>query len=213
MTNNEIESKLELSADDFEILRSTCEVIGVTEQLNIYYDSGRRLASSGSTFRVRLTPGREPIVTLKVQKCQEGARRESLEIEHPFGARVYPTIAPPRSLLVSTDLPDEFAETLCGLGIDVLERVGWTRNTRWIACVAGGPPIELDRTSLPDGSILHEAEIENDDLAVHQQLVQVICGLARSAKPSTMSKFERFAAALGTSGAEMESKARADSRL
>jgi hypothetical protein len=42
----------------------------------------------------------------------------------------------------------------------------------------------------------YEAEIESSDLDVHRRLVEWIEQVAQSARPSSISKFERFAQAL-----------------
>lgn len=193
MSKTEIESKLELSADDFEVLRCSGRIADVDQQLNVYYDCRGQLSVRSATFRVRLRAGRRPVMTLKLPKSREGARRTSVEVEREVtgGERVRPPA------LRSLDLPNEFAQCLGELGIDRLDRVGWMRNTRYVVFFTGDEhPIELDCTSLPDGSTVYEAEIECDDLAVHERLVDTVYRLARSARPSKTSKFERFVMAL-----------------
>ncbi len=197
MIKTELESKLELSPADFQILQRSGRIHSRAEQLNLYYDCANRLSDAASTFRVRLSSGKPPTITLKLPKKREGAKRESLEIEQEIGCpggEYTPVRA--RRLRVSSDLPQPFVRALTELGIDALERVGWMRNTRWVVYLTDRAAIELDRTFLPDGSVLYEAEIESDDLFIHEHLVQHICGIARSAQPSQMSKFERFISAL-----------------
>lgn len=198
MINSELESKLELSAADFADLLALGEVLKVTEQLNVYYDCDSRLANEASTFRIRFAAGSSPVVTLKVPRKRDGALRESLEIEQPVAGSEFKILARARCFDVSKDLPESFASVLNGLGVEVLSRIGWMRNTRWLVRLDGEFPVELDRTSLPDGTIVHEAEIETPDMTVHEQLIGFICQTARSAQPSRMSKFERFSNALNT---------------
>jgi uncharacterized protein YjbK len=201
MKNIERETKLQVSGDDFQRLRSAGRIQGVADQLNVYYDSSDRLSRSCSTFRVRFSPGHPPLVTLKLPHNEQEGIRESIEIEDIARRPIFKGSVRGRCLVVESDLPYPVAATLRELGIEELRRVGWMRNTRWVITLPEDPtPIELDETHLPDGTVLYEAEIEGGDREHHIRLVQHIRKVATSAVPSSMSKFQRFVFALRRKG-------------
>jgi hypothetical protein len=179
MQHLEVESKFELSEQDFERLR---------------YDAHWQLADRASTLRIRFCGGKQPVLTLKAPFGQEGAKRTMREIEIPlsrhcrFGLRS----AHATSIDVENELPGELRDYLLTLGVRSLRRVGWVRNIRFVLEVRDLGEIELDRLELPDGTTVFEAEIETDNAWVHERLSQLVCTLAPAAKPSLLSKFQRF---------------------
>lgn len=196
--DSEVETKFELDERGFERLKSAGRVEKCTRQLNVYFDANWALANKAATFRIRFTSDGPPEATLKLPITQNDATRTMKEIEvllreQETADRFSPV--PHRRLDVSRDLPVELRSEILRLGVKSLERVGWIRNTRYVVTVEAGGQIELDRTSLPDGSTVFEAEVESPDAAVHRKLSQFILKQVPWAKPSRMSKFQRFRSA------------------
>lgn len=187
----EVESKFELTEDDFDQLRNSGRVIRCNEQLNVYYDAGGRLASAAITLRVRLTKGIAPRMTLKIPEGLSQEKRRSVEIEADFRSRI-----PMRLLAVPSDLPQEFASPLSELGINAVERLGWMRTTRWLVAFGDEVEVELDRVDLPGGTVFYEAEVEEAESGKHSRAVAEVRKRASNASPSCVSKFERFARVL-----------------
>jgi uncharacterized protein YjbK len=185
MAQIEIESKFELPPEGFEKLKASGIVERCEEQLNVYYDAEWRLANSSATCRVRYNGGSYPVMTLKVPVSQQGANRVMREYE------VVTTGCPSR-IDVDKELPAEWANVLHPLGVDRLNRVGSVRNTRFVVVVKSIGALELDRLELPDGSVVHEVEIETDDRSVQRQLTAFVFENVPDAKPSVVSKFQRF---------------------
>jgi uncharacterized protein YjbK len=191
MKHEEIESKFELSADDFERLRAAGRVRGCKDQLNVYYDHDHVLERSATTLRIRFIPATTPVLTLKVPKSFAGAKRTASEIEHEVEVWKAPS-----ELEVGRELPSDVCGVLADLGVSHVNRIGWMRNKRWSIELRDGCAIDLDCVSLPDGTTFFEAEVETDDMDAHGFAVDVIRDVAASARPSTQSKFERFCTAL-----------------
>jgi hypothetical protein len=193
MTAVERETKLVLSSGDYRRLLDAGNLVECSDQLNVYYHDPGRLADAEGYLRVRFTAGKEPMVTLKVPLGWSGDLREMMEVERSLremGKAFFPR--PRRCLLVATDLPDEFAAPFVAAGITELWRLGWMRNHR---CLLDFPPdgtVELDRTVLPDGVVVHEVEIESDREAAHEALVVQIRRHAPSARSTQVGKFTRF---------------------
>jgi uncharacterized protein YjbK len=188
---SETETKYELDERGFERLKSAARIEKCTRQLNVYFDANWILANRAATFRIRFTPDASPEATLKLPVARNGATRTMKEIEVPLQT-ANRTLLPHRRLDVSRDLPFELAAEILRLGVKRLERVGWMRNTRYVVSIESGGQIELDRTTLPDGSTVFEAEIESADVAIHRKLSQFILSNVPWARPSLMSKFQRF---------------------
>jgi inorganic triphosphatase YgiF len=188
----ERETKLVLDASDFRTLRSHGEVRSVTRQLNIYYDDRDALSRRGMTFRIRQRSDGPPVLTLKTRVSEDGAYRESREHEEPLRpAPGWRAAARPLRISVERDLPAAYARLILPLGLTELRRLGWLRNDRAVVRIPEGE-LELDRLTLPDGAVVHEAEIEEDDPAAHRRLVEAVMAIAPSARPSTTGKFGRF---------------------
>jgi len=190
----EVETKFELSVDDFECLKALGRVAHYEEQLNVYYDAHWKLADNAVTLRIRFNDGSDPVLTLKMPISQTGTRRVMREFEIvlsrneaiPFRSHH------PMRIDIERELPDQLGEYLLHLGIRHVHRVGWVRNTRLVLEIENVGHIELDRLELPDGSVVHEVEIESDSESAHRRLEQIICLHAPHARPSSISKFQRF---------------------
>lgn len=196
----EVESKFELDQAGFERLMSAGRVAGCEEQLNVYYDSRWLLAEHSATFRIRFRSGDAPILTLKLPVMVEHGRRVMREFELPLSdpsMRHALRCSAGLRIDVAAQLPVEMREQLLRLGVALLERVGWMRNARFLVEVGHVGCLELDRTLLPDGRVVYEAEIETDDDSVHDYLCNFVRMAAPSARRSEVSKFQRFRRAVG----------------
>jgi uncharacterized protein YjbK len=187
----EVEAKLMLNSEDFRFLQRSGQVLKRKTLLNVYYDCGHKLASKAVTCRVRMSAGADPVFTLKMPVTKSCGDREAVEIESVMGHRI-----PAAEVNVWADLPPEIAAHLMALGVTRLERLGWMRTERVVVLLAGSLMAELDAVSLPDGSRLYEAEVENEDDTIRRRTVQWIREHAPSAQPSHLSKYERFVRAL-----------------
>ena len=190
----ERESKFVISEGDFHTLLSKSHLLKKISQLNIYYDCDWHLSRSSVTFRVRFEAGRSPVVTLKVPRGSANGVREMSEYEMDRDD-VLEWHPPHRHLDVRKDLPEEWRDYIEGLGVHHLMRVGWMRNDRFVVVVDDGLRLELDRSRLPDGSIAYEAEIDDEQETVHDRLTDFILKWAPEARPSNISKFQRFVCA------------------
>jgi hypothetical protein len=201
MTPLERETKLTLSAEDYHRVREVGRILECRDQLNIYLHDPDRLHESVGYFRVRFESGRSPVATLKIQVGWRGAMREMIEVERPLeemGPALYPW--PRRWVVVDSGVPEGFMEHLQALGITRLRRLGWMRNLRCVLDLGSVAPVELDRTVLPGGTVLHEVEIESTHEEAHALLVDRIRELAPSATISPVGKFARFLEAVAMGG-------------
>lgn len=185
MAHLEVESKFEVPADGFETLKQAGTLERREEQLNVYYDANWVLANSSATLRVRINSRGESVLTLKLPISLSGNQRVMKEFEMP-------TTKCPRSIDIDRHLPREFANALSAFGIQKVERVGWVRNTRFVVALGGIGDVELDRLRLPDGTVFHEAEIETTSELAQERLADLVYDLVPAAKPSRVSKFQRF---------------------
>lgn len=194
MQHLEVESKFELTASDFERLKSLGHVSRCADQLNVYYDEQWRLADSSSTLRIRFDDHSGPVLTLKVPVSHVGEKRVMREFEIKLAHQPASQLGSPHptAIDVTKELPAELSEYLLVLGVRQLQRMGWVRNTRLVLDVHGVGTVELDKLELPDGSVVYEAEIESDSSPVHDSVVSWVCLHAPEARPSRISKFQRF---------------------
>lgn len=192
---SEIEAKLELSSHAYLSLLSLGVKHKAAEQLNIYYDSSWMLAGTGATFRIRYTRKDGPVCTLKIPRTVElSGLRIATEIEAPVNCVLSMpcTLSPPREIIPRRQLSQEFREALAPLHVERLSRVGWVRNKRTVVNVSGLGQIELDELRLPNGTTYFEVEIEHADREVIAKLATAVLSRCPSARPSLISKFERF---------------------
>lgn len=199
----EVESKLELSCAAYQTVLSLGVVRKRSEQINVYYDSAWKLADSGATFRIRFTDSSLPVCTLKIPIAVEEPRiRVANEIEAPATRTLgrHLQFSAPREISPHTHLGPQFIDALSSLNIDHLSRVGWVRNCRTVLEVSGVGRIELDRLRLPTGETVYEAEFENDDREVIGRLSRYVVSQCPDARPSVVSKFERFRLAASKQG-------------
>ncbi|TSC29481.1 CYTH domain-containing protein [Corallococcus sp. Z5C101001] len=191
----EVETKLEISHLDFTRLLSDNLIKKTTEQLNIYYDFNWILAAASATFRIRIASGRPAVATLKIPLHTQNGQRTSREFETPASQAIAScshVANSPRKLDVKSHLTPIFRDALLGLNIPLLDRVGYMRNTRHVLELVDVGCIEVDWVRLPDGRNFYEVEIEHDDLDLQRHLAHMVIKQAPSARPSTLSKFERF---------------------
>ncbi|MEO9226594.1 MAG: CYTH domain-containing protein [Gemmatimonadaceae bacterium] len=183
-----------MSETDFDALKRLGHIASRAEQLNVYYDAAWKLADSSTTLRIRFKDGADPVLSLKIPVSHSGSRRvmQEIELTLPKGCPALLPSRHPMRIDVDRQLPDDFCEYLRQLGVKHLERVGWVRNTRYVLEIEDIGSIELDRLELPDGSVVHEAEIESDNDWTHRSLADFVCQYAPQARPSAVSKFQRF---------------------
>jgi hypothetical protein len=201
MTQLERETKLTVSPEDYRAILERARVLDRRDQLNVYLHDPQRLDEGAGYFRVRFEKGREPAATLKIPAGWDGDTREMVEVERPLkelGPALYPR--PHRRVAVDRDVPEEFREHFRALDIIRLRRLGWMRNLRCVVELPAGGVVELDRTVLPSGQVLHEVEIESASHETHGIMVERIREMAPSATPSRVGKFDRFLEALGLGG-------------
>jgi hypothetical protein len=194
----ERETKLAVSPEDHGRILNMDPAAECTDQLNVYLYDPAKLAERRGHFRVRFETGRRPVVTLKIPAGWRGDIREMVEVEAPL-AQMGPQLRPwPRRWVdPAANLPDEFLRHFRELGVSRLRRLGWMRNRRCRMTIGGLGQIEVDRTSLPGGAVLHEVEIEEPDLACHQAIVEEVRRVAPSAEVSRIGKFSRFLDTVG----------------
>lgn len=191
MVNLELESKLEVSKDDFHLLLQQSKHAEHIQQLNVYYDSNRTLCKASATLRIRIKKQKGAKMTLKIPVSEKNGVRESVEVEASLRQ-----VVPQKEVADINHLPQEFAVRLARFGIKSLERVGWMRTNRHVVCIAGKWPVELDEVVLPGGKRFYEVEVENSQASAQREIVGLVKNIALSARPSQCSKFERFMAAL-----------------
>ncbi len=198
MSPIERETKLEISAGDYERLLASADLQETRDQLNIYLYDPSRLREEAGYFRVRLEAGGEGTGTLKLPVGWKGEMREMLEVERPLeelGSGLFPR--PRRWVFLEASGPEGLMEHFQGLGITHLRRLGWMRNLRHVLRWEGLGTVELDRTVLPNGTVHFEVEIDDPRSEVHQALVRKIREVAPSASFTRIGKFSRFLAAVG----------------
>lgn len=192
MAEQEIETKLKVTREDFERLRKEGTVREKIEQRNFYYDQDEELSRASATFRIRFYSSGEPVMTLKLPRRGKGEARTCLEVESKLDDRDFC----PKEVDVEQDLPDEFSQPLRQLGVRDLERLGSMPNSRFLVCLTDDLEVEMDRARLPTGEEFYEVEFESDDLEEHHRAKDLIHSLVSSAHSSGLSKYERFVRAL-----------------
>jgi hypothetical protein len=201
MTSLERETKLTVSPEDYRTILERGRVLERRDQLNVYLHDPQRLKDGAGYFRVRYEEGREPVATLKIPAGWHGDTRQMVEVERPLremGPALHPR--PRRWVAVDRDAPEGFREHFRSLGITHLRRLGWMRNLRCVVGLPAGGVVELDRTVLPGGGVLHEVEVESASQETHGIMVERIRQMAPSAEVTRTGKFDRFLEALGLEG-------------
>lgn len=201
MTLLERETKLTVSPQDYQTILDRGRLLERRDQLNVYLHDPERLEEGAGYFRVRYEEGREPVATLKIPWGWQGDTREMVEVEGPLremGPALNPR--PRRWVPVDQVAAVGFREPFRALGITRLRRLGWMRNLRCVVELPAGGVVELDRTVLPSGQVLHEVEIESASHETHTIMVERIREMAPSAKITRTGKFDRFLGALGVGG-------------
>jgi hypothetical protein len=148
------------------------------------------------TVRIRFAHGERPVLTAKLPESWEGLRRTMQEIEVPVaGLRGGSAHVAPRSIDVAA-LPLDIGRALHAAGCERLRRAGWVRNERTVIALPGAGHAELDRLRLPDGMVVYEVEIETSDRSASDRATTMIRRAAPTARPSRLSKYERFRRAI-----------------
>ncbi|HUF50364.1 MAG TPA: CYTH domain-containing protein [Longimicrobiales bacterium] len=186
----ETETKVELSAESFERLLATATLLGVIDQLNVYYDCADAISKRSGSLRIRFVKDAAPVMTLKLSIERRAGRRVSTEIEDLFARRL-----PPRQLNVE-ELSSLFQPHLRRICDTPLRRLGAMRTRRNVVRLSSGEVIELDRVTLPGGQLFHEAEIESDDPAVHETALAALRAAVPDWRYSDRGKFQRFREAM-----------------
>jgi len=199
----EREVKLELAtaADHERFLAALPAPFETREQRNHYYDlPGGELRAAGVMLRLRIE-GESARLTVK-----EGARRDAeglfdaAEREEIVDRRAAVAVAEGRAPLASLggEIFDSLAARFGSLG--ALVRWGSLANRRSRHRLPDGLVVELDRAVYPDGSVLHEVELEiegdsaDEPESARRRLVHRLEAAHATWRPSTASKAERLAA-------------------
>ncbi|MEQ9308119.1 MAG: CYTH domain-containing protein [Balneolaceae bacterium] len=194
METHEIESKFELSKEDFVRVKEFSQVKELKEQLNIYFDFNNSLSEKAITFRVRVNGTKNPKMTLKIPIDSTSGAREVIEVEQElnseYDARNISVIN------ISKDLPQEFKKYLRSLNLDYLYKVGEMRTNRWVTSLNNKFEIEMDEVLLPDGREFFEVEIENDEYNYRKKAEAILKSITPNLIPSHCSKYERFTDAI-----------------
>jgi len=194
-TNEEKETKIELSEQGFRAILEAFTVEKHIDQLNVYYDSNWSLARRAVTCRVRFSRGEAPLACLKVPNSSSDSNtRSAKEIETRIGNgnAWHIRASAHRCVSADDDLPSAFCDELRALGVSRLERAGWVRNRRYVMSILDLGKFELDRLELPNGHVVFEAEIECTDDDVRDQIARRVRSIDPSATASKLSKFQRF---------------------
>jgi uncharacterized protein YjbK len=192
-SHTEVEAKWTMGRADFDRLLLNCRTLRRVEQLNVYFDYHWALAKVGATCRLRFAPRAAAIFTLKIPVAwvAEGTRT-AMELEMPATA----ALGPGASVLWRTfdggALTTSVRDALRSLNVSRLQRVGWMRNTRHVLQLPAGGLFELDRFCLPGGGVSYEAEVEESDPLARDSIVEAIRNVVPTARPSQLSKFQRF---------------------
>jgi len=107
---------------------------------------------------------------------------------------------PPRLFFTEKILDGEVREALERLGVTEIQALGAASNLRrWVELpgVLAGSRIALDRTVMPGGHVDYEVEVEDNDTGRRACAVAAVRAIAPGAVPSPLSKYQRFAAAVG----------------
>lgn len=199
----EREVKLELatSADHERLLASLPPPFDVREQRNHYYDlPGGELAAAGVMLRLRIE-GDSARLTVKEDARRDAAglfdAEEREERVDPAAAR---RVAEGRAPITSLGgaLLAALAARFGAMG--GLARWGSLANRRSCHRLGDGLVVEVDRAVYPDGSVLHEVELEIDGEgsgepeSARRRLVACLDGARVAWRPSSASKAERLAA-------------------
>lgn len=166
---------------------------------NVYFDDESVLLEKGGTLRVRyevgpprgrVLPGK---VTLKLTRDFDGAVRRADELT----GRVYVVDPPSDSTWSDPFWPRELRTHMVAAGVRRLRRLGTLVVVRTRCTAPDLGHFDLDAVLLPDGTILHEVEIEQADPAAHARFVAWLLDRAPTAQRSTLSKHERFRRSTG----------------
>lgn len=190
----ENEAKFELSSATYEAILGASRFLHGRLQCNQYFDDDWKLADRGATFRFRIE--RETLCMLKIPAPTtfDGVR-SSLETARPLTEAFVGPLPRSRAFDVSA-LIEDYRVPLLALKVHRLSRLGEMWNDRVTVHLEGLGELELDRASLPDGSLLFELEIERPNAEDIGPVVAELRARWPDLKASELSKFQRFRRAL-----------------
>ena len=199
----EQEIKLELS-DGEQAARLTAMLPSATSrkrQVNHYYDyQDRRLRQADIMLRIRVehSDGGAGHARLTMK---QGARKDGAGLFDVAESETELPLDKVESVLAGEN-------TLESLGGQILSRIeerfgdlarlvkwGTLENLRSVHPIGDGLEIELDRATYPDGTVLHEVELESDRPEVaRRRVTEILEDAGVDYTPSQFSKWERLAA-------------------
>ncbi len=187
MNEREVELKLEITERTYYelLLEAVARRVEPKRFINAYYDSYHsEFYWNKGSIRIRCREERKPEMTVKMftGRSPEGIRSmdEMTEIWHRGH--------PPRKIELSA-LPVPVRMLMSAHKIPWLERVGFLPNVRTHFTPIGWEfPIDLDKTRMPNGETLYEAELEWPDAELLLRRSQEI----PHTRVSPLSKYERL---------------------
>lgn len=187
MNEREVELKLEITERTYYefLLEAVAQRVEPKRYINAYYDSYHsEFYWNRGSIRIRCREEQNPEMTVKMftGRSPEGVRymNEMTEVWHHGH--------PPR-LITLDALPVPVCMLMLAQKIPWLERVGYLPNVRTHFTPKGWEfPIDLDKTKMPDGSMLYEAELEWPDADLLLRRSQEI----EHIRVSPESKYERL---------------------
>lgn len=196
-TCNEVEAKWSVSERGFNLLLRNFQLMGCTEQLNVYFDENAILARTGATCRFRFEPQKNMMFTLKLPGIwSKDGTRTAFEIEMPANDAFMGNLSVFGLAFDVTALKSDIRQPLQALNVSRLCRVGRMRNSRHTLQLPSGGVFELDSFSLPGGDIRYEVEVEQPDAMERKVVVETVRQIVPDAIPSNQSKFQRFSDAV-----------------
>ncbi|MEO9887878.1 MAG: CYTH domain-containing protein [Balneola sp.] len=194
MKSRELESKFEVSQEDFVKIKETGKIKELREQLNIYFDHENYLSSRSITFRIRVSSKSNPKMTLKIPAHQELGFREVIEIEKELDSDF--DFSSVSKIDIDNELPKEFRDYLQFFNLKELNKIGSMKTNRWVTYLNPQIEVELDEVELPNGNMFFEVEVENDEYDYRKAAENILKDIAHNIIPSRCSKYERFTEAI-----------------
>jgi hypothetical protein len=181
------ELKLEISEETYHelFIRAGNKRDLSKRYINAYYDSYHsEFYWNRGSIRIRCREERNPEMTAKMftGRSPEGVRYMDELTETWYRGH------PPRKITLS-EMPVPMRMLMAAHKIPWLERVGYLPNIRTHFTPQGWEfPIDLDKTKMPDGTLLYEAELEWPDAELLLRRAQEIPHV----RVSPLSKYERL---------------------
>jgi uncharacterized protein YjbK len=196
----ETESKFELSRSEFERLLAETVEIRCEHQRNFYFDDNDwLLAGSNATCRLREVSGLQGEVTLKLPLAggpNRPRRMEELTWRDADVADAFRRAAESVGCIPVRLFSDSVVQHAFELlGVSQLCFRGAIETARHVVRYHE-LTFELDEVALPNGLRAYEIEFESNDPAAHTTLRNSLQRVVGQLRPSQVSKFQRFRAAL-----------------